>query len=315
MEIVRYVQDGTTQVGVRSDGSVAALPWAATVADLLARPLDDLRRRLTDRAPAVDAARVTFLPPVDGHTEVWAAGVTYERSREGRVEESSEASVYEKVYDAARPELFLKAVAWRVVTEGEPIAVRADSAVDVPEPELAVVANRFGEIVGYTVCNDVSSRDIEGENPLYIPQAKIYSGSCALATGIVPVWEVPDPYGLAVTVRVVRGGSVVWSGETGTGRLHRRLDDLVAALYQPTDFPDGAVLATGTGVVPELGFSLAEGDRVDIAVSGVGTLSNPVVRGREPMAWLVDARDEHDARKHVPTAPRTDRTPSTEDTA
>lgn len=297
MEIVRYVRDGVTQVGVRSAGMVEALPWAATVADVLAWPLSELRRLLDDRGPATDTSRVTFLPPVDGYTEVWAAGVTYERSRDGRVEETTERSVYEKVYDAHRPELFLKAVAWRVVTDGEPIAVRDDSGVDVPEPELAVVANRFGEIVGYTVCNDVSSRDIEGQNPLYIPQAKIYSGSCALAPGIVPAWEVPDPLDLAVTVRVVRDGAPAWSGETSTARLHRRLEDLVAALYQPTDFPDGAVLATGTGVVPGLDFTLMGGDRVDITVAGVGTLSNPVVRGRESMSWLVDARDRPDARK------------------
>lgn len=297
MEIVRYVQDGSAQVGVRDGGNVAPLRWASTVAEVLEQPLEGLRQCFDDLGPTADAAGTTFLPPVDGRTEVWAAGVTYERSRSGRVEESTESSVYEKVYGAARPELFLKAVAWRVVTDGEPVAVRDDSTVDVPEPELAVVANRFGEVVGYTVCNDMSSRDIEGENPLYIPQAKIYSGSCALATGIVPVWEVPDSHALTITMRVVRGGAVVWSGETSTARLHRRIDELVSVLYHPTDFPDGAVLTTGTGVVPELGFSLTEGDRVDIEIGEVGTLSNPVVRGREPMSWLMDARNRPDTRK------------------
>ncbi|MCM2580618.1 fumarylacetoacetate hydrolase family protein [Streptomyces meridianus] len=299
MEIVRYVQDGGVRVGVRKDGKVAALTWASSIAEVLAQPLEELRERLADLGPATDDAGLTHLPPVDGRTEVWAAGVTYERSRNGRVEESTESSVYEKVYDAPRPELFLKAVAWRVVTDGEPVAVRDDSAVDVPEPELAVVSNRFGEIVGYTVCNDMSSRDIEGQNPLYIPQAKIYSGSCALATGIVPVWEVPDPHDLTVTVEVAREGAVVWSGQTSTSRLHRRLDDLVAALHHPTHFPDGAVLATGTGIVPGLDFALAEGDRVDIAIDGVGTLSNPVVSGREPMAWLTETPRPH-ARKVQP---------------
>lgn len=300
MEIVRYVQDGSAQVGVRGEGKVAPLRWASTVAEVLAQPLEDLRESLTDLGPAVDAAEIRCLPPVDGRTEVWAAGVTYERSRSGRVEESAESSVYEKVYDAVRPELFLKAVAWRVVTDGEPVAVRDDSAVDVPEPELAVVANRFGEVVGYTVCNDMSSRGIEGENPLYIPQAKIYNGSCALATGIVPAWEVPEPRDLTITMRVVRGGAVVWSGETSTARLHRQLDELVSVLYHPTDFPDGAVLTTGTGVVPELSFNLDEGDRVDIGIDGVGSLSNPVVRGRESMSWLVDALDHPGMRKVLP---------------
>lgn len=300
MEIVRYARDGGTEVGVLDEGKVAPLRWASTVAEVLAQPSSELRERLVDVGPAVDAADVVHLPPVDGRTEVWAAGVTYERSRSARVEESTKSSVYEQVYDAPRPELFLKAVPWRVVTDGEPVAVRDDSAVSVPEPELAVVANRFGEIVGYTVCNDMSSRDIEGENPLYIPQAKIYSGSCALARGIVPAWEVPDPLDLAVTLRIVRDGAVVWSGETGTARLHRRLEELVSALYHSTDFPDGAVLATGTGIVPELGFALAAGDRVDIGIGGVGTLSNPVVRGREPMVWLTDAAGRLDARKVLP---------------
>lgn len=296
MEIVRYVEAGAVRVGVRRGAEVAPLRRATGVADVLAQPLDGVRELLADLGPAVDACGVGYLPPVDGRTEVWAAGVTYERSRSGRVEESSEASVYEKVYDAVRPELFLKAVAWRVVTDGEPVAIRDDSRVDVPEPELAVVANRFGEIVGYTVCNDMSSRDIEGENPLYLPQAKIYSGSCALATGIVPAWRVPDPHDLAITIRVERGGATVWSGETGTARLRRSLDELVRALFAPTDFPDGAVLATGTGLVPELSFSLTDGDRVEIAIAGVGTLSNPVVRGRDAMSWLADTRDRPDGR-------------------
>lgn len=297
MEIIRYLHDGSARVGVRKDGTVAPLRWATTVAEVLAQPLNGLRERLTDLGTPVSADRITFLPPVDGRTEVWAAGVTYERSRNGRVEESTESSVYEKVYDAPRPELFLKAVAWRVVTDGEPVAVRDDSAVNVPEPELAVVANRFGDIVGYTVCNDMSSRAIEGENPLYIPQAKIYSGSCALATGIVPAWEVVDPRALAITVRVERGGTVVWYGQTSTARLHRGLGELVSALYHPTDFPDGAVLTTGTGLVPDLDFSVTEGDRVDIGIDGVGSLSNPVVRGREPMSWLTDGLNRPDTRK------------------
>ena len=297
MEIVRYVEQGAAQprVGVRREGRVAPLPWGS-VAELLREPLGSLREGLVPDGPEVDAEGVTYLPPVDGRTEVWASGVTYERSREGRVEESSQASVYELVYDAPRPELFLKSVAWRVVTDGEPVAVRADSTLDVPEPELAVVANSSGEIVGYTVCNDMSSRSIEGENPLYIPQAKIYSGCCALATGIRPAWEV-DTADLAISMTVVRDGATVFEGTTSTARLHRTLEELVAVLYAPTDFPDGAILSTGTGIVPELSFSLTEGDRVDIEIAQVGALSNPVVRGREPMAWLVDALDRPTARR------------------
>ena len=298
MEIVRYVEPGAAQprVGVRRDGRVAPVRWA-TVAELLREPLDALREGLVPDGHDVDADSVTYLPPVDGNTEVWAAGVTYEKSRSGRVEESTEASVYEKVYDAPRPEIFLKSVAWRVVTDGEPVGVRADSTVDVPEPELTVVANRAGEIVGYTICNDMSSRSIEGENPLYIPQAKIFSGCCSLATGIRPAWEVPDVTDLAITMRVRLGDETVFSGETSTARLHRTLEELVAVLYAPTDFPDGAFLATGTGIVPELSFSLIDGDLVEIEIAQVGVLSNPVVRGREPMAWLVDALERPAARR------------------
>ena len=297
MEIVRYVEQGGTQprVGVRREATIAPVRYGS-VAELLQEPLDALRSGLEPTGPEVDAATVTYLPPVDGRTEVWASGVTYERSRAGRVEESVQASVYELVYDAPRPELFLKSVAWRVVTDGEPVAVRADSEVDVPEPELAVVANSAGEIVGYTVCNDVSSRSIEGENPLYIPQAKIFSGCCALATGIRPAWEV-DTADLAITMKVVRDGATAFEGETSTARLHRTLEELVEVLYAPTDFPDGAILSTGTGIVPELSFSLAEGDVVEIDIAQVGTLTNPVVRGREPLAWLVDAHERPAARR------------------
>ncbi len=165
------------------------------------------------------------------------------------------------------------------------MALRADSTLDVPEPELAVVANSAGEIVGYTVCNDMSSRSIEGENPLYLPQAKIYSGACSVATGIRPAWEV-DTSDLAITMRVLRDGEIAYEGETSTARLHRTLEELVATLFEPTDFPDGAVLSTGTGIVPEMSFTLTEGDVVEIEIAQVGTLTNPVVRGREPMTWL-----------------------------
>ena len=297
MEIVRYVEPGAAEarVGLRQDGRVAPVGFDS-VAALLREPVATLREKLGPAGPEVDAAEVTFLPPVDGRTEVWAAGVTYERSRTGRVEESSAATIYEKVYDAVRPEIFLKSVAWRLVTDGEPVALRADSELDVPEPELAVVANSAGEIVGYTVCNDMSSRSIEGENPLYLPQAKIYSGACSVATGIRPAWEV-DTSDLAITMRVMRDGEVAYDGETSTARLHRTLEELVATLFEPTDFPDGAVLSTGTGIVPEMSFSLAEGDVVEIEIAQVGTLTNPVVRGREPMTWLVDALERPDARR------------------
>jgi 2-dehydro-3-deoxy-D-arabinonate dehydratase len=257
------------------------------MAELLRLPLADLRRRCEDTVggPALDGVRL--LAPVDGRTEVWAAGVTYTVSKQARMQESERAaSVYELVYDAERPELFFKAAAWRVVTDGEPIAIRADSTVDVPEPELALVVNAHGEVVGYAVCDDVSSRSIEGDNPLYLPQAKAYLGSCALSTGVRPVWEVPDPYALGIELTIRRGGEVVWHGSASTGELHRRLDDLVAWLLRADVFPDGMVLATGTSLVPPLPFTLEADDEIDISIDGVGRLVTPVVRGLDAMRWL-----------------------------
>jgi 2-dehydro-3-deoxy-D-arabinonate dehydratase len=147
----------------------------------------------------------------------------------------------------------------------------------VPEPEVALVVNAGGEIVGYTVCDDVSSRSIEGENPLYLPQAKVYAGCCALGPGIRPFWEIEDPYALGVHVEVLREGKRVWDGSTSTKMLHRRFDDLVSFLVRQMAFPDGAVLSTGTGLVPSLDFTLAVGDTVTVTVDAVGTLSNPVM--------------------------------------
>jgi len=213
VEIVRYVdrRDRTVRVGVRRDAEISPIDGAASIAELLALSLADLRAKAEAAAGApVAVADACLLPPVDGRTEVWAAGVTYERSRDARVEESTEKTVYEKVYDADRPELFFKSVAWRVVTDGEPIAIRADSGLDVPEPELAVVANRAGEIVGYAVADDVSSRAIEGDNPLYLPQAKVYAGSCAISTGIRPAWEIASPADLGITMTVHRDGASAW---------------------------------------------------------------------------------------------------------
>ncbi|HTF07146.1 MAG TPA: fumarylacetoacetate hydrolase family protein [Asanoa sp.] len=279
MHIVRYRRDNddTPRVGVRTDGVVRELP-VPSVAALLGERVTDIRALAEAPGDVVDDARL--LAPVDGATEVWAAGVTYLRSREARMEESSEADIYGRVYDAARPELFFKSAAWRVVVDGEPVAIRADSGLDVPEPELALVINRFGEIAGYLVCNDMSSRSIEGENPLYLPQAKVYAGACALSAGIRPAWEV-DGTDLPVAVRVTRDGVAVWTGTTSTARLKRPFAELVTYLFKADNFPAGAVLSTGTGLAPAMDFTLHPGDIVTIAIDGVGELTNPVVVGRE----------------------------------
>jgi 2-dehydro-3-deoxy-D-arabinonate dehydratase len=283
MEIIRFVTAGSAAplVGVAQGERVTELP-VASVAELLAQPLTSIRRTCEEAAgPAHPRADVRLLAPVDGRTDVWAAGVTYELSQQERMKESvGAAAFYQQVYDAARPELFFKSVAWRVAGPGQPIAVRADSAIDVPEPELAVVLNSRAEICGYSVCNDVSSRTIEGENPLYLPQAKIYLGGCALGPAIRPAWEIADPYSLAIRLTISQAGAVIWDGTASTASLHRTLGDLVEHLYRAEVFPDGAVLSTGTCLVPELPFTLTGGDVVTIGIEEIGVLSNPVVRGR-----------------------------------
>jgi 2-dehydro-3-deoxy-D-arabinonate dehydratase len=293
MEIIRHAGQPGAQVAIRSGDGIRQLPVAA-IADLLALPADELRQLVTASAaePASPGGQLRLLPPVDGLTEVWASGVTYERSSAARQEESQVADVYARVYDADRPELFFKSPAWRVCGPGEPIGIRPDSAVSVPEPELALVCNARGEIVGVTICNDVSSRSIEGENPLYLPQAKVYTGACALGPGIVPAWELPDLGSLAITLTVGRGGGTAWHGQTSTAQLHRSLTDLVACLYRHATFPHGAVLSTGTGLVPELDFTLERGDEVRIDIAGIGSLTN-IVRPAtaEWFSWLTPAPD------------------------
>ncbi|HVX45419.1 MAG TPA: fumarylacetoacetate hydrolase family protein, partial [Mycobacteriales bacterium] len=276
MHIVRFAEaTSAPQVGILAvDGAITAFAGADTIAELLRLPAATLQERCADPGgESVPADRVRLLPPVDGRTEVWAAGVTYVRSREARVAESEKsATVYEQVYDADRPEIFFKSAAWKVVGDQEPIAIRSDSTVDVPEPELAVVANAGGEIVGFSVCDDVSSRSIEGENPLYLPQAKVFAGGCALGPGIRPAWEIADPYRLGIALRIHRDGETVWSGEANTDQLHRKLDDLLRYLRHSDLFPDGVVLSTGTCLVPDLPFTLQAGDRIDIEIDEVGTL-------------------------------------------
>jgi 2-dehydro-3-deoxy-D-arabinonate dehydratase len=256
------------------------------MAELLRLSAEELRKATDHQGDGVPVADVTLLPPLDGRGEVWCAGVTYERSRGARMEESTEQSVYDRVYSASRPELFPKSPAWRLVTDGEQIGIRADSGHDVPEPELAIVANSRGEIVGFTICNDVSSRSIEGENPLYIPQAKVFAGGCALATGIRPAWEVADPKNLTIDLAIRRDGADVFTGTTSTKQLVRELQDLIDILFAANEFPDGVILATGTGIVPELDFALEAGDEVAISISEVGALTNTVAVGREPFAFL-----------------------------
>jgi 2-dehydro-3-deoxy-D-arabinonate dehydratase len=216
-----------------------------------------------------------WLPPVD-EQEVWASGVTYERSREARQEESVDGGdIYARVYSAKRPELFFKALGKRVIGPFGEVGIRADATWSVPEPELAVVINPANEIVGFTVGNDMSSRDIEGENPLYLPQAKVYKASCALGPGIVLMTATQWP-AAAIQITIQRNGQTGFEGEVHTSRIKRTIDELVSYLGRSSEFPDGVVLLTGTGVVPPSDFTLQAGDIVIIQIEGIGRLQNTV---------------------------------------
>lgn len=295
MYLCRYRDSaGGARLGVVRDGAVYDVTdrWP-TLADLLrwsaghAAGLGLALAKMTAGAAAVaqlaDLAHgpgdgLRLLKPTDAQ-EVWAAGVTYERSRVAREEESAGSGIYDRVYTAARPEIFFKATPSRTVGPGEPVVVRQDSRWNVPEPELGLVVNPALELVGFTVGNDMSSRDIEGENPLYLPQAKMYAGCCALGPVIACCDAIPDPKALLVRLSIARGGQEIFGGQVSTGRIVRAYQDLIGYLGRDNLFPDGAVLLTGTGIVPPDDVTLEAGDVVTIAIDGIGELRNPVVRG------------------------------------
>lgn len=267
---------GQPTLGVLRDGTLTALP-INSMAELLQRSVADIRALIDaarGRSPEVALADVTVLPPVDGRTEVWGAGVTYQRSRSARAEESRHEKVYLDVYTAPRPELFFKSAAWRVITEGGLAGIRDDATDSIPEPELALLLNQYAEPVGALICNDFTARSIEGENPIYLPQAKIFDASCALSALVVPWWELPMPQALTITLTVSRGHDTVFTGTASTDQMRRSTDELVQWLFRCQSFPDGAVLTTGTGIVPPLGDTLRIGDTVRVTIDGVGTLTN-----------------------------------------
>ena len=259
---------------------VASSGGPATQAEALTLGRSEMLSALESAASTgagVPLSSVMLVAPVDAQ-EVWAAGVTYLRSRNARMEESSQSDVYDRVYDADRPEIFLKATPSRVVGPDDAVGIRSDSGWDVPEPELVLLVNAGGEVVGYTIGNDVSSRSIEGENPLYLPQAKVYARSAGLGPVVVLTDEIPDPSDLPIKLEIMRGGEVLFSEETGTSRMHRTFDDLVTYLFRANAFPAGVFLMTGTGIVPPSEFTLQDGDTVTITIAPIGALTNPVVR-------------------------------------
>lgn len=249
------------------------LPSSLNLSTLLEIPREKMFQILKTLSQA-ESAIGEEEAPIDPYQEVWAAGVTYLRSRDARKAESTVADVYQKVYEAERPEIFSKSIGWRVSGNGMPIRIRKDSQWNVPEPELVLVINRFNEIVGYCAGNDVSSRDIEGKNPLYLPQAKIYNGSCALGNGI---WlcELEAIKNIPVRLKVQRSGKTIFDGEANTATMKRTLAELVEFLTRELDFPQGVFLMTGTCLVPDGEFTLQPDDIVAIQVGGL-VLENQV---------------------------------------
>ncbi|MBU3862608.1 fumarylacetoacetate hydrolase family protein [Streptomyces sp. 4503] len=284
MKLVRWrTSDGTTKVGVHEDEYLVELPFS-TMAEVLQHKVADIRRAVEEAVSSgrrVGSAAAELLAPVDGRTEVWGAGVTYQLSRSARAEESGFEEIYHHVYEADRPELFFKSAAWRVLTDGDPGGLRPDCDDSVCEPELALVLNRHAEIVGALVCNDLTARGIEAVNPIYLPQAKLFPGGCVLSTAIAPWWSIDTPEDLLITMAVYRGPELVFSGETRTSAMRRQYGELVQWLFRGEQFPDGVVLSTGTGIVPPLGEGLRPGDRVIVTIDQVGTLSNVMTDDRD----------------------------------
>lgn len=266
--------DGTRLIDVAAAGGPASL---AEALQMSARELESRLGGARSAADSVPLSSVSLTAPID-EQEIWAAGVTYLRSRDARMEESTEKSVYDRVYDAERPEIFFKAMRNRVSGPGEAVAIRSDSSWDVPEPEFTLVINTAGEIIGYTIGNDVSSRTIEGENPLYLPQAKVYSRCAGLGPVIALASELGDTGNLTIKLTIRRSGQVFFEGESSTSQIHRTFEELVRYLRSNNDFPAGVLLMTGTGIVPPTEFTLEDGDHVTIAIDGIGQLENPVIR-------------------------------------
>ncbi len=240
-------------------------------------PFAAIQQFVIENPPRLKLSELNLLAPVE-QQEVWAAGVTYLRSKTARMEESEfSANAYDRVYAAERPEIFFKSLSEKVVSTREAVGIRRDAKWNVPEPELALVLNSHGKVAGYTIGNDMSSRDIEGENLLYLPQAKTYHRSCALGPWIVLGPTEAEAREWTIKIEIRRGGNSVFAGETSVGQIKRRFEELAEFLFRCQVFPHGAVLLTGTGVVPPDQFTLNSGDHVRIEVSGIGVLENNVM--------------------------------------
>jgi len=266
-------QEQAFQFAVTVDGKHSGVANIPTLTQALHLTLEELKSAVSKTSGTVAGELVA---PISPEVELWGAGVTYLRSRDARKEESGVPDVYQRVYEADRPELFFKSNAVRARGTGAPVGIRYDSAASVPEPEVAIYINRYREIIGYAICNDMTARTIEGENPLYLSQAKIYIGSTAIGPDITPAWLAPTAAEMKIKARILRGAQTAWEAETSLGALNRTLEDLITYLFRCQDFPHGVILSTGTGIVPPLDISLAAGDVVEIDVAGLGKLTNPV---------------------------------------
>ena len=266
-------QEQAFQFAVTVDGKHSGVANIPTLTQAMHLTLEELKSAVSKTSGTVTGELVA---PISPEVELWGAGVTYLRSRDARKEESGVPDVYQRVYEADRPELFFKSNAVRARGTGAPVGIRYDSAASVPEPEVAIYINRYREIIGYAICNDMTARTIEGENPLYLSQAKIYIGSTAIGPDITPAWLAPTAAEMKIKARILRGAQTAWEAETSLGALNRTLEDLITYLFRCQDFPHGVILSTGTGIVPPLDISLAAGDVVEIDVAGLGKLTNPV---------------------------------------
>ena len=289
MKIIRYVNQNQEAVlaAVTAQHDVFDLPFhdfLALINDASANkqsPAELVQNVIKQSLPINEKLDdLRLLVPIEAE-EVWASGVTYENSRHARNYEATNGELnaltfYDKVYDAKRPELFFKSTRARTVGTGEAVYLRSDSNWQIPEPELGLVVNKDGEILGYTIGNDMSCRDIEGENPLYLPQAKIWKNSCAIGPAILLAEAVTDPYRLDIICRIYRNEEKVFEGRANTQQLKRKLDELTSFLVRDNDVFDGTVLLTGTSIVPPNEFSLRDGDRIEIEIPPIGVLKNVV---------------------------------------
>ncbi len=282
MKLAKFLTSGATCVGIVNGTVVNPLDLRAggfgSLGELLASESPAAVADSLPRGDAIALANVTLLPPIDKQ-EVWAAGVTYKRSQTARMEESeAAASCYDRVYTADRPELFFKATPSRVCGHNQPLRIRQDATWNVPEPEVTLVLSPSLKIIGLTIGNDMSSRDIEGDNPLYLPQAKCYDSCAGLGPWIVLMDPLPSVEQIGIDLKIERQGKVVFAGQTSAAAMARKFEDLVGWLGRDNTFPDGAFLMTGTGIVPGSDFTLLPDDVVHITIDGIGTLSNPIIR-------------------------------------